>query len=56
MFDGGGGGEPPWSDALAGRSGSCCRGSLSLLDRIREHPWISLGVLVAVVAVVKGKS
>ena len=49
---GGESGEPPWSDAPAGSSTGCCGGSRSLWDLIKAHPWITLGIVVAVVAVV----
>ena len=54
FFGGGdaGGGEPPWSDALAGSS-ACCGGS-NLWDWVKAHPLIAAAVAVGLVVVVKG--
>jgi hypothetical protein len=52
--DGGGfSGEPPWSDALEGNA-PCCGGSRSLFDIAKAHPWVVLGVVVALVMVFRG--
>jgi hypothetical protein len=53
-FETPGSGEPPWANALADRP-ACCGGSLSLLDRAKQHPLIALALLVGVVLVVKRK-
>ena len=47
-------GEPPWSDALSSRPAGCCGGSRSLIQWAKQHPWISLGAVVAVICVAKG--
>jgi len=47
-------GEPPWSDALSSRPAGCCGGSRSLLQWVKQHPWLALGAVVAVVCAVKG--
>ena len=49
------GGEPPWANALADRP-ACCGGSLSLLDRAKQHPFIALALALGVVLVVKRKA
>ena len=42
--------EPPWSDSLVGDGGCGCGRSLSIWERIKAHPWITLGIVATVVA------
>jgi hypothetical protein len=49
-----GDGEPPWSNALVGRSGGCCGKGGGLVAWAKAHPWAMLGAVVAVVVVAKG--
>ena len=47
-------GESPWSDALEGRPPCCCGSGGGVLNIIQAHPWVTLGVVLAVVLVFQG--
>jgi hypothetical protein len=45
-------GEPPWSNALVNRPSGCCGGSRSILQLAKQHPWVTLGVVIAGILVI----
>ena len=47
-------GESPWSDALEGRPPCCCGSGGSVLNMVQAHPWVTLGVVLAVVLLFQG--
>jgi hypothetical protein len=53
-FAGDMGGVPPWSDAALVRSCACAQRG-GILDWVKQHPWVTLGVAAAAVVILDGR-